>query len=283
MIKSIFSFSGWTLWGQLAVVGSAQGKNILVNIFYSVSANAAMGVAHQVNSALVSLTSSFQTAFQPQITKSYAAGDYEYMNSLICNASKVSFFLLFIVSLPFMLNINWVLSIWLTEVPEYSGSFCVLYIIASILNALATPLWISIFATGNIRNYQIALSLAYFTEIAVIYILFMLGFPPTTAMVVKVFLNAFMVILRLIYTKLEVDTFSVMGYIKKVLLPILISIILTLATAFILYRFVDSLIQQFVATFIIFVLSVVFAYFIGLTRSEQCTVKRLILKKIKRL
>lgn len=280
--KQIFSFSGWTIWGQLAVVGSAQSKNILVNIFYSVSANAAMGVAHQVSAALVSLTSNFQVAFQPQLTKSYAAGDFEYMNSLICNSSKISYFLLFIVSLPFMLNINWVLGIWLTEVPEYSGTFCVLYIIASILNALATPLWISIFATGNIRNYQIALSIAYFTEIVVIYVLFTLGFPPTTAMVVKVFLNAFMVILRLIYTKKEVKTFSVFSYSKKVLLPIIISTLLTLIFAFTLYYFARNMWQQLITTFLTFVFSIVSAYYIGLTQAERNIVIRMILTRIKK-
>ena len=281
LFKEIFSFSGWTIWGQLAVVGSAQGKNILVNIFYSVSANAAMGVAHQVNSALVSLTSNFQTAFQPQLTKSYAAGDFEYMNSLICNASKVSYFLLFIVSLPFMLNINWVLSIWLTEVPEYSGTFCVLYIIASILNALATPLWISIFATGKIRNYQIALSIAYFTELSVIYVLFSLGFPPTTAMVVKVFLNAFMVILRLVYTKIEVKSFSALSYSKKVLFPIIMSTMLTLVFAFTLYHFALYFWQQLVTTFVILVFSIISAYYIGLTQKERNFVNKIILTRIK--
>lgn len=284
LFKQIFSFSSWTICGQLAMVGSAQGKSVLINIFYSVSANAAMGVAHQVNGALVSLTSNFQTAFQPQLTKSYAAGDYDYMNSLIYNASKISFFLLFIVSLPFMLNIDWLLSIWLTEVPDYSGTFCVLYIIASILNALATPLWISIFATGKIRNYQIALSIAYTTEIVIIYVLFTLGFPPTTAMAVKVFLNATMVVLRLIYTKVEVKSFSALGYFRKVLLPIMTSTFLTLVVALVLYRLANTIWQQLIMSFIIFIVSVFSAYYIGLTQSEQLSVKEIVLTKfIKRI
>ena len=280
MFREIFSFSGWTIWGQLAVVGSAQGKNILVNIFHSVAANAAMGVAHQVSSAFVSLTSNFQMAFQPQLTKSYASGDYEYMNNLIYQASKISFFLLFIVSLPFLMNIEWVLGIWLTEVPKNSGTFCILYVLASILNALATPLWISIFATGNIRNYQIALSLAYISEIVVIYIFFSLGFPPTTAMVVKVFLNAFMVILRLYYTKLEVKSFSTWNYCKKVLMPLSISTLLTLVFAFMLFRMVGNLWQQLLATLIIFGISIVSAYYVGLTQTERHAVQRIILKRI---
>ncbi len=281
MFKEIFSFSGWTIWGQLAVVGSAQGKNILVNMFHALAANAAMGVAHQVSSAMVSLTSNFQMAFQPQLTKSYASGDYKYMNSLIYNASKVSYFLLFIVSLPVLININLVLGIWLTEVPQYSGIFCILYVIAAIFNALATPLWISIFATGNIRNYQIALSIAYFTEIVVIYILFTMGFPPTTAMVVKVFLNAFMVFLRLLFTKIEVKTFSVWDYCKKVLLPLVASTLLTLAFAFLLYQMADNLWQQLFVTLIIIIVSVISAYYVGLSTSERHVIQKMILKRLK--
>ena len=280
LFKQIFSFSGWTIWGQMAVVGSAQGKNILVNIFYSVSANAAMGVAHQVNSAIVSLTSNFQTAFQPQLTKSYAAKDYDYLNSLIVYASKVSFYLLFIVSLPFMLNIDWVLSVWLTEVPEYAGIFCILYIIASILNALATPLWISIFATGKIKNYQITLSIAYITEITIIYVLFKLGFPPTTAMLVKVFLNAVMVIIRLIFAKKTVDCFSISDYTRKVLLPICLSSLIIMAFVYSLNMVVYSSFLQIIYTLTIIVLSVLTAFFIGLTKTERISVIKIIFQFI---
>ena len=282
MFKKIFSFSGWTILGQLAVVGSAQGKGILVNIFHSVVANAAMGVAHQVNGALVGLTANFQTAFQPQLTKSYAAKDYEYLNKLIYGASKISFFLLFIVSLPFMLNINWVLGIWLTEVPEYSGIFCNLYIVASILNALATPLWISIFATGNIRAYQIAVSAAYFTEIIVIYLFFVAGYPPTTAMEVKVGLNVIMVMIRLYFAKREVFSFSVVNYLKQVIFPILFSTILTVGTAFFLYQEEKGLTLQIGSTILISVMSIVFAYIVGLTHSERKLLKNILTKKIKK-
>lgn len=280
MFKDIFSFSGWTMWGQLAVVGSVQGKGILVNIFHSVVANAAMGVAHQVNVALVSLTSNFQTAFQPQITKSYAAKDYEYMNTLINSASKISFFLLFIVSLPFMLNIDWVLSIWLTEVPAYSGTFCNLYIIASILNALSTPLWIAIFATGKIKNYQIVVSATYFMELLVIYILFLLGFPPTTAMVVKVVLNVAMIIVRLIFTQNKVEFFSALNYTRNVLVPLLLSSLVTILPLIFFLVFREQKIEL-ISTIIICAISILSAYYIGLSHRERTMVVNLIKKHIK--
>ena len=282
LFKEIFSFSGWTIWGQLAVVGSAQGKGILVNIFHTVAANAGMGVANQVNTALVSLTSNFQTAFQPQLTKSYAAKNYDYLNTLIYGTSKVSFYLLFIASLPIMLNIDWVLSVWLTEVPQYSSTFCNLYIIASILNALATPLWITIFATGNIRNYQLVISLAYFSEILIIYFFFLAGFPPTTAMVIKVILNVAMVFIRLYFANRKIESFSALNYTKKVLLPVSLSSLITISVAYILMYYSHSLQIQLMNTMIIIIFSIIIAYYIGLTQSERNLLKTIIIKKIKK-
>lgn len=280
MFKQIFSFSGWTILGQLAVVGSAQGRNILINIFFSVAVNAAMGVAHQVNAAIVSLTSNFQTAFQPQLTKSYAAKEYDYLNTLIFSASKVSFFLLFIVSLPIMLNIDWALGIWLTEVPEYSGTFCNLYIIASILNALAAPLWITIFATGNIKNYQIAISIAYFTEIATIYMLFALGFPPTTAMVVKVILNVIVILIRLVFSKKLIECFSLVEYFNRVLKPLMLSTAGTLLIAVALYQVVNNPLMKVLYTILIFGVSVIFAYYVGLSKYERMTLTNFVRKRL---
>ncbi len=282
LFKYIFSFSGWTIFGQLAVVGSTQGKSILVNIFHSVVANAAMGVAHQVNMAIVSLTSNFQTAFQPQLTKSYAAKDYDYFNKLLFGTSKISFFLLFIVSLPIMLNIDWVLSVWLIEVPQYAGTFCVFYIIASILNALATPLWIGIFATGNIKNYQLAVVFAYFTELFVIYLFFCAGFPPTTAFIIKVILNAIMVFIRLFFAHRRIECFSAWAYIKKVLSPVIVSTLITMGIAFVLISFSHGIVMRLVLSFVVFLLSIIVAYFVGMSNSERLMVKSLINKKIKK-
>ena len=282
LAKQIFSFSGWTIWGQFAVVGSAQGKNILVNIFHSVAANAAIGVAHQVNSALVSLTSNFQTAFQPQLTKSYAAKDFDYLSTLIYGASKISFFLLFLASFPFMLNIDWVLGIWLKEVPLYSGTFCNLYIVASILNALATPLWITIFATGEIRNYQIALSVAYFSELLIIYLFFLAGFPPTTAMVVKVGLNTLMVFIRLYFAKRVVKTFSSWIYTKRVLLPVCISTLITMSAAYCLFYYLSGQMGRWFPTLVTFVISILVAYRIGLLKSERMLLKSMIYERLKK-
>ena len=278
MFRRIFSFSGWTIYGQLAVVGSNQGTNILVNIFHSVAANAAMGVGHQVNTALTGLVSNFQTAFKPQITKSYAAGDYDYLRSLTYYASKISFFLLFIVSLPIMLNIDLVMHLWLGNVPAHAGSLSIIFIVASLCNAVSAPLWMNIFATGQIRGYQLGLSVVYIAELIVVYVLFWSGLPLVVGVSMKAVLNFVVIFVRLYYTHLTQSQFSFNDYTRQVLIPVFSATILTLLASIpIIFLTYDNYTKLFV-TPIAIVVSLIAAYFVGLNGHERKSIRKLIIK-----
>lgn len=278
MFLRIFSFSGWTIYGQLAVVGSNQGTNILVNIFHSVAANAAMGVGHQVNSALTGLVSNFQTAFKPQITKSYASGDYEYLTSLTNYASKISFFLLFLVSLPIILNIEWVLQLWLERVPAHAGELCIVFIIASLCNAVSAPLWMNIFATGRVRNYQLGLSAAYVAELIAVYVLFRMGYPLVVGVSMKAVLNFVVVFVRLYYTHITQPQFSLVGYSRQVLLPVFCAAILTIAVSLPVANMTNNDLIRLSLTPIIVIVSIALAYFVGLNKREKKSLRNLIYK-----
>lgn len=279
--KTIFSFSGWTIWGQLAVVGSNQGTNILVNIFYSVTANAAMGVGQQVNHAVTGLISNFQTAFKPQITKSYAAGDFNYLTTLTYYAAKISFYLFFIVSLPLLLNIDFVLDLWLDKVPEYANVFCTIFIIASAFNAMSAPLYMNIFSTGRIRGYQIAMSVAYVVELLIVYAIFKLGFPVVTGVAMKAVLNFIVIFIRMAYAHKEVESFSSSNYLKRVFLPLMLSVVVTLGVAYVVFNFANGAWQIVGATALVFVTSLVAAYYIGLNKSERKSLQNLFEKYLK--
>ena len=280
MIGRIFGFSSWTLLGQLAVMASNHGASILVNMFYSVSANAAIGVAQQANHAISGLVANFQTAYQPQITKAYAANNHSYQKQLILQASKVSYFLMFIVSLPVIFNIDDLLNLWLDKVPEYTSQFCIYFMMASMLNAIGGPLWMSIFATGNIKQYQIVTSLAYLSDIVIVYILFKMGFPPVTAVVVKVFVNAVLIFIRMIYCKNAISFFSVGEYVRCVLIPLLVCTILSVFVGYAAFYFAHSLLFKLGATLLTIVFSVVISFAIGLNRSEKNAIVKLIGNKI---
>lgn len=278
MFKQIFSFSGWTIYGQLAVVGSNQGTNILVNIFHSVIANAAMGIGHQVNSALTGLVSNFQTAFKPQITKSYASGDFEYLTSLTYYASKISFFLLFVVSLPIMLNIDLVLQLWLKEVPSHAGSLCIIFIVASLCNAVSAPLWMNIFATGKVKNYQIGLSVVYVAELLLVYLLFRMGVSLVVGVAMKAVLNFVVIFVRLYYTHSTQPEFSFLGYVRRVLFPVFSAALLTLLVAVPVIFLIHDEYNKLFVTSVVIIASLAATYFVGLNNKERKSLKKLLVK-----
>lgn len=276
--KRVFSFSGWTIWGQLAVVGSNQGSNILVNIFFSVTANAAMGVGHQINNAITGLISNFQTAFKPQITKSYAEQDYSYLNSLTKTAAKISFFLLFFVSLPIVANIDVLLNIWLDKVPLYANNLCVIFIFASLCNAISAPLYMNIFATGNIKSYQMAMSLSYIIELIFVYVLFKIGISIIVGISMKAILNFIVIFIRLYYAKSTNPTFDSQGFIKKTLMPLMSISIIFFVLAYFLSEFHIGVIFQILVSFIIEIVAIFFCYFVGLSNSEKLLVNKIFKK-----
>ena len=169
--RGLIGFSGWSMLGAMANTGAQQGCNVLMNIFFGVASNAALGIANQVNSAIYNFLSNFQTAFNPQIVKTYAAGEKENFTNLLINASKYSYFLMLMIIIPLYICCDEVLGLWLTEVPQHSASFCKLMFMFTMVDALQGPLWVSVQATGKIRNYQILMSILILSSVPVSYVL----------------------------------------------------------------------------------------------------------------
>lgn len=169
--KKMIVYAGWTVNGNLAYSGYTQGLNILLNLFYGPVVNAARGVAVQVQSAVYQFFGNFLMAVRPQITKSYAQGDLLYMHSLVLNSCRYSFFLIIIVTLPLLVNTEYILSLWLGLVPNYSVVFTQLMLLICINNAFAQPLLMAIHATGNIKKFQMIEGAMLLTIVPIAYIL----------------------------------------------------------------------------------------------------------------
>ncbi len=215
LYRSLLGFSGWSLFGGVANMGASQGLNILLNLFFGVTVNAAMGIANQVQAAVYSFVGNFQTAFNPQIVKSYASGDRGYFIDLIMRTSKYSYFLLFAISLPLYICCEEVLSLWLGEVPAYTASFCRLMIIFSLLDAIQGPLWVSVQATGKIRDYQILMSVMILSNLPFSYLFLQMGYVPEVVLVIRCMLNFFTLFVRLWYLRRLYD-FPVWRYLREV-------------------------------------------------------------------
>lgn len=171
LYKKLSGFAGWNLFGSIAWIIKDQGVNIVLNIFFGPSINAARGVALQVSSTVMNFISNFQIALNPQITKNYANGEIVQMEKLVYTGIKFSYFLLLIISLPICLNIDYILALWLEEVPLHSNSFICLILIDALMGILfGVPMMTSLSATGNIKQYQIVVSSIIIMILPVSYI-----------------------------------------------------------------------------------------------------------------
>ncbi len=280
--KGIFSFVGWTLVGQIAIVGCNQGNNILINMFHSVVANAAMSVGNQVTHAVTNLSSNFQTAFNPQITKSYAEGDYKYLRFLVFTTSKISYCLLFVATLPIVFNINFILDIWLDKVPDLSNIFCILCLANSIINALSAPLNFSVMATGRIKWFQIVTSVVYLSDLVILYFLFKIGLPPATAMWVKVSIMVVILFVRLYFAHREIDCINFISYLQQVLIPLTIMSVGSIAVAFALHPFFSNVALRITFTAVIMLVNIALIWFVALNKDQRKSLVSILQKRRKK-
>ena len=178
LLKKMTGFAGWNFLGAGSFLLMTQGVNMLLNMFFGVALNAARGIATQVENVVNQFTTNFGTAINPQITKSYAKGDYDYMHKLVFAGSKYSFFLVVVLCLPIILEANQILHLWLGLVPEYAVVFLRLTLMISMLSVVSNTLVTSMMATGDIKKYQIIVGGLGMVIFPVVYILYKFDFSP---------------------------------------------------------------------------------------------------------
>lgn len=239
IFKSLLGFSGWSLFGSIATMTQNQGLNILLNIFFGVVVNAAMGVAAQVSGSINQFVTNFQMAFRPQIVKSYAANEISSLKSLITNTSKYSYLLLFTIICPISFNIDFVLHLWLGTVPENASSFCICMLIYALLETLSAPLWMTIQATGEIKAYQIAIGLIIGLNIVFSYIFLKFGFPPVIVLAIKCFLDLGNLAVRLFFAK-KLINYPITIFVKNVILPLFCSTLISILLMIILSSMIEE-------------------------------------------
>lgn len=178
----MFSFAGWSVFGNLGFSFKDQISNIIVNLFFGPAVNAARGIGMHVASLVNTFATNFTMAINPQITKQYAAGNLETSRQLVYTSSRYSFYLLSLVSIPLIINIGYILKLWLGIVPEYTSQFVVLSLLTSLLYVLSGSVTTAIQATGKIKWFQIGICVIMLSELPVAWILLEFGLPPYSVM-----------------------------------------------------------------------------------------------------
>lgn len=268
--RQILGFSFWTVIGNLAIICYTQGLNILLNMFFGSVVNAARGVAVQVQTVVMQFCTNFQMALNPQIVKSYAAHELVRMHRLVIICSKFSFFLLSIVVIPIIYNIDIILKLWLDKVPEYANDFVCVILIITLIATLSNPLVISIQATGNIKKFQIYEGTCLLTILPLSYLLLrFFDVPPISVFIVNllVIIVAQVIRVRIILPRIQM---SIGIYIRKVIYPTIgaffICNILPYTERIFLYQNIYSLLI-IAGTSVVY--SIIVVFFIGCDKEER--------------
>jgi O-antigen/teichoic acid export membrane protein len=277
-LKSMFSFSGWSLMDTLSHTLKSQGINIVLNMFFGPVVNAARGIAYQVLNAVNHFIQSFQTSFRPQLTKSYASGDYDYMTKLYYSATKISYYLIFTISLPIILETPLILHFWLGDnVPEYAVVFTRLVLVTAFVSAYANPTSCIAYATGNIKWFSIIVSGLNLMILPVAYLFLKLGYGPVSALVVSLVMTILVQLTRIIVTS-KITVLDLPHYFKHVVLPTGIYSVLCPCIPYIVHRMMHpGFIRLMIICIISVLVSLAGAWFIGMNKYE----KNLVLSKLK--
>ncbi len=280
LLKEVFTFTGWSLFGQATVVASNQGVNVLVNIFYNVAVNAAMGVSNTIINTVNGFVTNFQSAFNPQIIKSYNNGDYDYLQSLLVRGAKLSSYLIIIFLVPLLFETPRVLQLWLGDYPEYAVEFCRLSLCSIYIESIAAPLWMLIYSQSNIKEYQIVVasiySLCFFGGWVVLY----LGASPYSVIVVRGVIFFVLLFVRLHYVKRYFKEFNVTNWIYNVLIKgvIIIGISAIITGLFSSALELPNFIHIVSITIISLCCTVPLIYLFGMNKAEKMFVKEAVSK-----
>lgn len=283
LFKYMTSFAGWTMVSHLGYMGYTQGINILLNLFFGPAVNAARGIAVQVQGAVWKFSSSFQTAVSPQITKRYANNELNEMHSLILSSSKFSFFLLFLISLPIMLQTKQILIWWLKDVPNYTVIFIRIIILISMIDTLATPLNIAAQATGQIKIYQLLSGALSLLIVPLSYIVLKLIHDNPEIVFIIHLIIAFLILIVRLYLLKKMINLSIKSYLKDVIVKIiLVSCVVTIPLKYI-EIISPSLFHNFwIITLFSTILSIVTIYMLGLSSAEKYFIYSKIRKYVKK-
>lgn len=218
IFSELAGFAGWNFLGSSSFVINTQGMNLLTNVFFGVGANAARGVAAQVDSMVKQFATNLITAINPQITKSYASGDRDYCFTLVTKASRYTFLILLLFAVPFAFEADYLLELWLVNVPEHSADFVRLTIIGIMADVVFNPLLTLELAYGKIRNYYIATGIVAYLALPLSWALFRFTDAPVSSPYIVFAVTYLTVgIIRLIFVHRQMN-FPVRAFIRELLL-----------------------------------------------------------------
>lgn len=278
LMTSMSKFAGWNFISSTTYILNTQGINIVSNLFFGVSINAARGITIQVESIIKNFVNNFTTAVKPQIIKSYSSNEYEYMVKLVCQGTKFSYFLMLFFALPFIFETETILKLWLHVYPNYAPAFIRLTMIMALIGLLGDLLYTSILAVGKLKKYMIAETVISCTIFIFSYILFHMGYPPTVPYIIFIVVYTILIAVRLIFLN-KIIQFPIQAYMKESLFPTFKTTLLSICIPMMLKITLNqSIANSFVIITSCIVTIGISTYFLGLSRNERNVVNNKLFK-----
>jgi O-antigen/teichoic acid export membrane protein len=272
--KEMLNFSVWIMFGAVSSVAKNQGTSLIINSFFGTVLNAAFGIAHQIDSLVRMIASNLGQAVVPQITKSFSGGNQERSIKLVAYTSKYTCFLMLIPAIPILLETEYLLTLWVKNVPPYTVIFSQLMVLGALVDSLGGGIAAIVQATGKIKYFQIILSTTSLLSLPIVYFLFKAGYPPSYLIIAFLSTSVLNVVLRQILLK-KLINFDVKYFIETSYFKIFYVVIMLLPLFYIktlfnpgLPRFI--LLSFFSVSWVLFVI-----YFIGIEKKEKTMIKQI--------
>lgn len=282
LFREILSFAGWGLFGNFSYVFYSQGVNILLNMFCGPVVNAARGIAVQVEGVVKQFANNVQTAINPQIIKSYASGEIDRTFSLVFASSRYCFYLLYLLSLPIMIEAEFILNLWLGagSVPLHTVNFIRFILCISILDAFINPMFTANLASGKLKLYQIYVCGLSYVFIIVTYFAIKMTNVPESVFLCILLSTCIGVGARLYVLRRQIKL-PVKMYVQNVLLKVFSVVIASVIFPLLLHYSIGIGWFRFLTCSVVSVLSVAFmVYCLGLDSKERLFIVKKIRERI---
>lgn len=239
LLKEFLGYVGWNLIGSISSLCRTQGISMLLNSFYGVAINAAYGIATQVKGQLSFFSSSIVSAARPQIVKSEGEGNRDRMLALSNSTCKITFLMLSMIAIPLIIEMEYVLRLWLKDVPEYTVSFTRLILILNLVFQFSLGLSIGIESVGNIRTLQIIVGGMHFIVLPIAYIMLKYGMKPYTIFIMVILEECLGIIIKLVISH-NITGLNIYKFIKRVLVPSIITFGLVFCVCYLFHMIINE-------------------------------------------
>lgn len=284
LFKEMFSFAGWSVIGNLGFSFKDQLSNVILNLFFGPTVNAARGIGMQVTANVKTFAHSFTMALNPQITKQYAAGNLDASRKLVYAGSRYTFYLLTLISIPVIINIDYILKLWLGIVPKYTSQFVVFSILVSLIYSLSECMTKAIQATGRIKWFQIGVSMIMLSELPIAWVLMELGYPPYAVMWPALLTYSVALLFRFWLIRSYVEGYYFSEYMVTVILrSLIVFIVCYISCSFACNLLPDGFFGLIVSVLICFAVTAIVVITLGITKNEQSMIYSIVASRIKGL